>query len=212
MKPVSVALLVLAAVCAFGQQSSAMDEIDGAFASRMTQQSDKWFEDGHFPVILQMLRVKQEWHPLDEETATDLGWMYKNVERHDLEWLTYMRYSKRNPTDKDHLYPLANFYYLARSYVNVVATLSGIERQNPPPHPNSFRMLAHSYAKLGLHKDSLRVWDAYIKIAPDDLQAKNNRQKEVDIMSGKIKAPETIQPEAKQKSGKQTAKPSGGKR
>lgn len=188
MRPLAFAFALLLSALAFSQASEAASDIDEAFGDRMTQQSDKWFEDGEFPVIIQMLKVKQELQPLDEETATDLGWMYKNIERPDLELLTYIQYAKRNPSDRDHLYPVANFYYLAKSYVSVVEVLKGIDKQVPPPHPNAFRILAHAYTRLGLYTDALRIWDAYIKLAPEDPQAKNNRQKVADIMAGKVKS------------------------
>ena len=194
---IALVVLVLAAMAsaqADKTESPAMSEIDEALQDRMTQQSDKWFEDGLFPTIIQMLRVEQEWYPFNEEITTDLGWMYKNVERPELEWLTYIKYAKRNEKDRDHLYPVANFYFMAKSYVSVINVLHGIDKQDPAPHPNAFRILAHAYSRVGLHTDSLRIWDAYIKIAPDDLQAKNNRQKEVDIMSGKVKPTAAVPP------------------
>lgn len=207
MKMLASAVALLAASVSFGQSSQAMSEIEDGFDARLTQQSDKWFQDGHFPVCIQLLRAKQEWSPLDEETATDLGWMYGNIERPDLEWLTYVRYARRNAGDKDHLYPLANFYFMKKSYVNVVATLSGIEKQDPAPHPNEFRMLAHAYSRLGLHKDALRVWDVYIKLAPDDLAAKKNRQEVLDVLSGKIKPASVPDSPATAKTGKGKGKP-----
>jgi len=207
MKTVLVALALLLSALACAQQSEAMSEIDEAFDNRLTQQSDKWFEDGVFPAIIHLLQVKQELHPLDEETATDLGWMYKNIERPELEWLTYAKYAKRNKDDRDHLYPLANFYFLAKSYVNVINVLQGIDKQSPPPHPNAFRLLAHAYSRMGLHKDSLRIWDAYIALAPNDDQAKNNRQKVADVISGKVKPSATVPPDTEGKTAKPSRRP-----
>ncbi|MBS1708739.1 MAG: hypothetical protein JSS65_08470, partial [Armatimonadetes bacterium] len=210
MRRLLLAATLVVAALAHGQETGPAAEIQDALDARMAQQSDKWFEDGHFPVILQMLKVQQEWYPLEEEVATDLSWMYKNIERPDLELITVSRYAKRNATEKDHLYPLANFYFLAKSYVNVISILAGIEKQVPAPHPNAFRILAHSYSKVGLHKDSLRIWDAYIKMAPDDLQAKNNRQKVADVISGKSKPTETPLPNTGPKRGKPPVKPPKG--
>ena len=54
--------------------------------------------------------------------------------------------------------------------------------KNDKVHPNNFRLLAHSYERLGKLNDAKRVWDRYISLAPGDLPAKVNLKR----VEGKI--------------------------
>ena len=66
--------------------------------------------------------------------------------------------------------------FAKKLYAKVPALLEPLISKTPPPDPNAFRFLAHSYNKMGYYEDALRVWDAYIKIKPKDLQAIANRK------------------------------------
>jgi uncharacterized membrane protein YukC len=98
--------------------------------------------------------------------------MQGNIEQYDEELATYIRYRKQNPTDPDRTLPEAQFYYLKRSYAKVIDLLEPIDKTKC--HPNVWRMLATSYKKQKMFADSKRVWQAYIALHPDDLQAKRN--------------------------------------
>ena len=51
-------------------------------------------------------------------------------------------------------------------------------------HPNSYRILAHSYERLGRFKDSKRVWEAYLQVHPEDETAKKNLQRVIGKIGG----------------------------
>lgn len=154
---------------------------------RFNVQNDRWFEDGDFPRNIQLLRVMNGLFPDDWEVATNLGWLLESTEN-DAEALSvYVRFRLENPTYADATFPEANFYFRHRAYAKVPALIE--PSLNLKPHANSFRILAHSYERLGMLADSRRVWEAYIKLNPNDDPAKNNLRR----VMGKIERDE-VQP------------------
>ncbi len=144
---------------------------------RLGAEKDNLFKDGDFPATINVQSWEVLWRPNDYEIVTDLGFMYGNIERPDLELATYVRFREQFPKWAEAAYPEAEFYYKKRSYKPVVKLLEPTLNMTPKPHPNTYRLLAHSYDRLGLYKESLAVWETYIKLAPDDAAAKLNRDK-----------------------------------
>jgi tetratricopeptide (TPR) repeat protein len=146
--------------------------IESAMRNRIADQTDIWFDDGDFPRIIQLLQALYEFTPADYEVATDLGWMLENVEQYDAALATYVRYRKENVADPDAAIPEANFYFKRRLFSKVPPILE--KRVGPNLHPNGFRILGHSYDRLGMLNDSRRVWKMYTDRYPQDLRAKEN--------------------------------------
>lgn len=153
---------------------------------RFNVQNDRWFEDGDFPRNIQLLRVMNGLFPDDWEVATNLGWLLESTEE-DAEALSvYVRFRMDNPTYADAPFPEANFYFRHRAFAKVPALLEPSLALKP--HPNSFRILAHSYERMGMLADSRRVWETYIKLNPNDDPAKNNLRR----VLGKIERDEVM--------------------
>lgn len=176
---IGLCVAVTGAACASGMQTSSsgnrMGRIMTSVNDRLSTQADAWFEDGEFPRALQLLRIHYELMPNDYEVATNLGWMLENMEMFDEALAVYVRYKNENPKDPDATFPEANFYYMKKLYAKVPALLEpSISRK---PHGNSYRILAHSYERLNMFKDSVRIWDVYIRLNPNDEAARNNRKR-----------------------------------
>lgn len=152
-----------------------VDAIYSAAIDRMFTQTDEWFEDGEFPRVIQSLKIQQQLYPNDYDIATNLGWMQENVEEWDGALATYVKFERDNPKDPDALLPQITFYSLKKNYPKVISIAEG--KLSDKAHPNNFRMLARAYYEQKMYKDSLRVWDRYISLHPDDGQAKTNRAK-----------------------------------
>lgn len=182
--PVS-AIAIFGLVVASHAQSR-MERIYGSMRERIVSQTDHWFDDGEFPRCIHLLRFHNEYEPNDFEVATNLGWLLESTEQWDEALATYVRYKVRNPSDIDASYPEANFYFMKKVYAKVPPLLEPTIAKKP--HPNAYRILAHSYEKLGLLSDSKRVWDRYLKIAPDDGAAKRNRERVTEKLRGARKA------------------------
>lgn len=186
-------LAVAAAACAVWASPNAPDPdprqqaIFGAAQSRMNEQLDVWFEAGDYPRCIQLLRTQVSLDPNDYEIATNLGWLLESVDAYDEALSVYVQYRRNNPMDPDGSFPEAHFYFKRKAYAKVPALLEPSLKLGP--HGNSFRILAHSYEKMGMIGDSLRVWDKFLDVAPNDPQAKANRQR----VMGKMRADATRQ-------------------
>lgn len=140
--------------------------------NRFVDQFDYWFEDGDYPRCIQLLRVLHDLEPDNYETATNLGWLLESIEEPDAALAVYVRFRKDNPADADAPWPEANFYFKRKIYAKVVPLLESSLALKP--HPNSYRLLAHSYERMGLLADSKRVWTRYLGVDPTDEPAKAN--------------------------------------
>ena len=181
MKRIFGLLCALLPVLGWAQSDeSRLAIIEDSRDARVSNQSDYWFEKGDFPAIIHTLNYRFLLNPKDYETMTDLAWMYKNIERPDLELALLINYRESNLDQADAYYPEAEFYFNKKAYVQVIDLLKNAIKMTPPPQPNAFRILAHSYSRIDLLKESLAVWDAYLKLVPNDAAAKVNRQRVVD--------------------------------
>lgn len=167
-----VALGALAMAAPQPKKQPRQDLIWDVAHNRFVDQLDYWFEDGDFPRCVQLLKVMSDLNPTDYEIATDLGWMLENIEMPDEALAVYVRFRKQNPKDADASFPEANFYYKQKLYAKVPALLEPTLAMKP--HGNSYRILAHSYEKMGQLADSKRVWAAYVRSNPSDETAKAN--------------------------------------
>jgi len=189
-----VAVLGLAAKCwapvdAAAPPKDRVARILEAADARSMNQSDFWFKDGDFPQVIQVLRYRAKLHPEDYEISTDLGWMLGNIELYDEQLAVAVEYRRNNPNYVDGPLPEAEFYYMKRAYGKVPNLLESQIGLKPPPHPNTFRNLAHSYEKLSYFADSKRVWEAYLKIYPGDEAAKRNLERVEKKLRGEKIAP-----------------------
>lgn len=152
--------------------------------NRFVDQLDYWFEDGDYPRCIQLLRVLNDIEPDNYDIATDLGYMLESTEEPDAALAVYVRFRKENRTNPDGAFPEANFYFKTKSFAKVPPLLEPTLSQKP--HPNSYRLLGHSYEKLGLLADSKRVWTQYLAVNPSDEAAKNNLRRVNDkILKGR---------------------------
>ena len=172
------ALLILVALPSIGiSQASQSDAILRSARDRISSQCDNWFKDGKFLPVIQAQEFVVGSIPEDEETWSNLIWMYMNIERADLQWECSRRFSEANPGYKDANYYTAEFLYLKRQYAKIPSIVEPMIEKLPHPDANCYRFLANSYDKMGYYQDSLRVWDAYLLVNPQDGQAKVNRSK-----------------------------------
>lgn len=187
----ALSLVVLALipepVFAAKQESTRLRAIWQAAHERLEIQNDYWFDAGDFPRTIQTLRMMQSLYPNDYESVTNLGWLLESTEQWDEALAVYIRYGKENPEDPDGPYPEANFYFMKKAYAKVPPLLE--PSLTKKPHPNSYRILAHSYERLGLLKDSARVWNFYIALAPNDGAAKANLARVERKMKGETPPP-----------------------
>lgn len=188
MKLATAIVIAALAAASFGfqpkkKQDARQDLIWDSAHNRFVDQLDYWWDDGDFPRAIQLLRMMTDVQPSDYEIATDLGWMLENVEQYDDALAVYVKFRKDNPNIADAPFPEANFYYKQKLYAKVPPLLEGSLAKKP--HPNSWRILGHSYEKMGMLADSKRVWTSYLKLFPNDDPARNNLRR----VNGKLGKP-----------------------
>ncbi len=170
---IAIGVVCLVPVSFAGQPSKArMDRIWKAANDRMVEQNDHWFKKGDFPRAIQLMRYQVELAPWDYEAVTNLGWLLESTKQYDEALAVYIKFRLRNKSNVEAAFPEADFYFKRRAYAKVPPLLEPTIAKKP--HPNSYRTLAHSYERLGLLKDSQRVWEGLIKLTPDDGAAKLN--------------------------------------
>ncbi|CAN5390263.1 hypothetical protein BH11ARM1_BH11ARM1_12480 [soil metagenome] len=155
-----------------GSESERIDVIWGAANNRIAQQADVWFQDGEFPMCVQLLCFQAELNPHDYDIVTNLGWMYENIERPADAEVIYTDYQKNNPKDPDGALPIAQYWFLHKKYDKVVAILAG--HLPPKTHPNNYRMLALSFEKVDRLEESAATWKQLIKLYPDQPASQMN--------------------------------------
>ena len=155
-----------------------------AVEERFMAQTDAWFDQGDYWLVSQVLEMHVELHPSSYELVTNLGWMYGNMEDGTNELRVYVEYRNRYPENPEAWYPEAEFYFRQRVFKPVVNILEPTIAMTPKPHANTYRILAMSYRRMGMHKDAVRVYDELLKIDPTDAAAKMNRERSLNDLKG----------------------------
>lgn len=166
MKALLAALAVVAVFTAAQADEPRERAVWIAAHDRITPQKDKWFDDGDYPRCIQLLRIEHELYPHDYTTTTDLGWMLGNVEEPDQELALYKAYRLAYPKDPEAAYPEGEFYYMKKKFDLVPAIIA--PTLGKKPHPNSYRILAHAYERLGKYAEAKAVWEKLIADYPDE--------------------------------------------
>ena len=180
---ISIALAgALLAVSASAQQNpppkateqQRLDSIWYAATNRISQQADLWYSHGEYLPCIQLLKLETQIFPYDFDSVDVLGWLQESTNDGAGALATYIAFRQKNPGDPDGPYMEAMYYYRKQAYAKVPPLLEPLIKATPPPHPNVYRELAHSYEKMNLLADSKRVWEAYLAVAPNDSSAKTN--------------------------------------
>jgi tetratricopeptide (TPR) repeat protein len=178
----ALALLVQTAAAQAPSQQR-LDAIWSAVDGRVSQQIDDWFDTGDFPKAIHLLRFQNVYYPHDYDVATNLGWMQENVEEWDAALETYRLYSQNNPNDRDRALPEGDYLYRRKQYAKIPELFEPYIKLKP--HPNVYRILAHTYEKLNRYTDAKRIWLAYVAAYPNDLAGQSNLRKvEKKLASG----------------------------
>ncbi|MCH8979527.1 MAG: hypothetical protein IH945_09850 [Armatimonadetes bacterium] len=158
--------------------------------ARAEAETVSWYrDDGDYPRAIQNLRYRWRLRPWDEEISTDLIWMLGNIKYEGERLAVAMRFRKENPDNPDRGLPEAQVYWEHKMYFKIPPILEEDILRDPRPHGNTFRMIGHSYSRLGFHEDALRVWNQYLKHDPDDPRFQMLRDREIEVLGRKAPPP-----------------------
>lgn len=182
MRSLWVFVMAILSVTVFAQDRLAeiWDHVD----NRLIREVDEGFENGDFPMVVELLKVQYAYSPGDYDTFTNLGWMLENIERYDEAEQYYIDFKNQFPKSAEAAYPLGWYYFMKRRWNDCIAVLAPTINMKPAPHRNSFVALAKAYEREKRYQDAINVWQLQLKIYPDDLPAQAN----IDRVKAKMKA------------------------
>jgi len=143
-----------------------------AYEDRLSSQTDHDFDQGDFPRIIQLLKVQTDMDRQGYERWTDLIWMLGNVEQYAGQIAAARQFRNYNLSNPEAWYPEAEIYFIKRAFAKVIPIMEEAIKLNGPIHPNSYRILATSWTRLGFKTEAKRVWEIMLKRYPDDERAK----------------------------------------
>ncbi len=189
MSRLAVFLVLLIAVPALGQQEKVderrVEEILQYVELRSRAECDVAFEAlGDYPRAIQLQKMRSEIRPWDGELATDLIWMLGNVDDEGGAIAYAIRYRMANPDDPDHGLAEAQVYWEYRMFSRIPRVLEDDIKKDWPMHRNVFVLLSNAYARMGFHKDVVRVLDIALQRFPGDEVFLRNKQRSEGLLKG----------------------------
>lgn len=149
-------------------------EILQLIGAHIDEHADDAFQRGDFPLTIQMLRARYELDTSNEEIANNLILVLRSVEDEVGALAVAMRFRESNPNNPDRGLSVAQWYWQMRQYTRIPKILEPDIYRNPPPHPNTFRLLGNAYDRMGFYADALRVWELALSVYPTDQTFANN--------------------------------------
>lgn len=169
---------------ATSERDAQVQAVIQAATSRQEAQNDVWFRGGDFPRIKQNLRLMLEVNPTNYETASSLGWMLKSTEQPGEEWSVYVRYLNDNPEYPDAAMMLSQYLFDKKQYASIPLYIEPRLKFGARMHANCYRNLGHSYVRMGMWRDALRVWEAAVAAHPEDAALKLQRDRTKERLGG----------------------------
>lgn len=185
MKILLVGLLAISPLVAPAQQEPKkpdeetlrIQRLKTTMNDRFTAQGDAWFKDGHYLRVIELYRVRAELYPQYETAWSDLSWMLFNVKDLDGQLSTAVKFKEQNPDLADAAFMEGNWYFQKKAYLKTIEILEPTIWMKPAPHPNSFRVLAQAYRRIGMLEHAIKVWKEQLRLYPDDPTARANLQR-----------------------------------
>lgn len=162
-------------------KDSRVDAIWARVENRISDQTNIWFKEGDYPAAINLLRFLNSEDPAEYDYAWSLGWMLENDNQYDQALVVYVRFKKDNPNDKDSPFLEAYFYFMKKAYARVIPLLS--PTIDSRPQRNAYSVLAHSYEKLNMLPDAIKVWKKLLADYPKDLAGPPNLAKDEKLVA-----------------------------
>lgn len=161
-----------------------MDRIMSSVHNRSTDQLDYWFGLGDFPRCVALLKTRVELDTTEYEAWTDLIWMLGNVEEREEQMAAAIRFHTVNAQNPDAYFPQGQLLFQQRQFVAVVALLEKALALKKPMQRNNYVLLAQSWRRLGLPRQSIRVWNRQLEQFPDDPKIKSDIARAQEELAG----------------------------
>lgn len=178
--------LTLAVLPMFALAQARMDEMRAGYDREMDALIDKYYHDGNYEKVAELLKAYAKQHPDDPDISNNLAWMLFNVGKESESILESLRFVRDNPSSEIGKIQLAQQYFTRKLFSRVPNILEPI--MSTTKNPNAFVMLGRSYEQLGMLKSALRVHEARVKLFPNDASGKKNVEKVKQMIAAGGKA------------------------
>ncbi|MDQ2985220.1 MAG: hypothetical protein M3R13_00695 [Armatimonadota bacterium] len=179
-------LIVVAAIPFIALAQGRVDEMKAGYDREMDVLIDRYFHEGNYEKVAELLTVYAKQHPDDAVISNNLAWMLFNTGKESASIVESLRFVRDNPKDETGRIQLAQQFFTRKLFNRVPAILEpliGTTKVN-----NAFVMLGRSYEELGMLKSALRVHEARAKLFPNDGSAKKNIEKVKQMIAAGGKA------------------------
>ncbi len=173
MKKVIVLIVAALPLLAMGQNR--VDEMRAGYDREMDALIDRYYHDGNYEKVTELLQAYAKQHPDDDVISNNLAWMYFNIGKESESIMESLRFVRDNPQNENGRLQLAQQYFSRKLYSRVPRILEPIMATTKKP--NAFVMLGRTYEELGMLKSALRVHEARVKLFPEDDAGKRNLEK-----------------------------------
>jgi tetratricopeptide (TPR) repeat protein len=161
---VTVALCCLASAPARASESASQcsTQVDGIMdkvVDKLWGQADEYFHKGDYPRIIAVDRIITQADPYFVECYSTGGWLMESLGNMNDAEAFYQQGVRNNPTSSAMYYSLGMFYYnTLHDYHAATAVYLADVNKSQSADVNDWKMLAHSYERLGNLKMAVATW------------------------------------------------------
>jgi hypothetical protein len=159
-----------------------IEDMKAGYDREMDLLIDKYFHEGNYEKVAELLKVYAKHHPDDPDLSSNLAWMLFNIGKEDQSIRVGLRFVREKPKSEVGKLQLAQQFFDRKLYARVPGILEPII--STTKSLRAFIMLGRSYEMLDMLNSALRVHEARVRMFPDDLTAKRQVAK-VKEMIGK---------------------------
>lgn len=150
-----------------GSDQSQIDGICKIVTGELWNRTDYYFDAGDYPRSIALDRVITAADPQFMEAYVTGAWLMDSLgDKKDAEAF-YTQCVTNNPKHSYGYYNLGWFYYNSLKNYPKALTIFQADVKTPDADVNDWKMLAHSYEKLGQYDRALAVWKQTKKLYPN---------------------------------------------
>src|SRR5687768_5097241 len=124
MKKINVLIAAALPLLAIGQ--GRVDEIKAGYDREMDALIDRYYHEGNYEKVAELLQVYAKQHPDDDVISNNLAWMYFNIGKEPESLLESLRFVRDNPKNENGIVQLAQQFFTRKLFSRVPRILEPI--------------------------------------------------------------------------------------
>jgi tetratricopeptide (TPR) repeat protein len=168
---------------ATSETTAQLEGIDANIAGNLFQRGDAYFDQGDYPRTVALDRIIVVADPGFLECYATGGWLMESLGRLKDAEAFYQDGIAKNPNSSYMEYSLGMFYFnTLKDYPSAVAVFQA-DARDPGSSDIDWKMLAHSYERIGQYQDAVAVWTEIKKRWPASPAVQYNLNKDLARVS-----------------------------